>query len=114
MSNPADDILIFILLDNTDPSFIAWLRHKKWDYIYLERYAYPRIGETLDFVAAAGWLCDGNCFTHTNYMGKVDAFAGFAESVKTGTYNTGKIRVVMSDYQTNEDLAINYSYNFNY
>jgi hypothetical protein len=113
ISNAAEDISLFIPLDNTDPYFAATVKRKKWKYLYIERYAYQTVGGAPRVVGAYGWDCDGDCFQHSSFLENNVAFATFAESIKSKIYNAGKIKVVLADDQNIEDTTIEYSYNIN-
>jgi hypothetical protein len=110
-SNAGNDISVLVSLDHADPYIGAVAKNKSWDYIFIQRYAYQNSGGSQVLIASAAWECDGDCFGSNRVFNNTSAFATFSEKIKSADWNTGKIKVIVANYQSGEDFTMLYTYN---
>ncbi|HEY0677347.1 MAG TPA: hypothetical protein VGD17_03635 [Chitinophagaceae bacterium] len=106
-----NDVVVVLAADNGDPYFDVRVKDSKWDYFYIERYAFNRTGGMNEQIEADAWECYNSCYTQDKVIINTTDFLDFANAVKTKTWNNGEIFVIVADIETQEERSFLYNYN---
>jgi len=110
LSTPDNSILTVIPLDLTNPNFSVRTTNLNWNSLSIEKNAYFRTGSTNQLVASQSWNCAGGCIPAEKSIYDNQAFASFAQSMKTKTWNNADVTIKISDTITNATYEFHHAW----
>lgn len=106
-----NDVVVVLAADNGEPYFDVRVTDGKWDYFYIERYAFNRNDGMNEQVAADTWECYASCYTSDKLIVNTTGFLNFSNLVKTKSWNNGEIFIIVADMETQRERSFFYTYN---
>jgi hypothetical protein len=111
LSTPDNSIITSIPLDLTDPNFLIRTKNVNWNSFSMKKNAWFRSGSNNQLVETQTWNCAGGCVPAEKSMSNSQAFASFAESMKTKAWNNADVTVRISDTTTNTTYEFTHAWN---
>lgn len=99
LSTPDNGVIVIVPLDITDPYFEIQVRDLKWDSVFVEKGGFKRNGNMNEQVGLKTWTCTSNCFGTDRIISNFQAFAVFAEQMKTTSWNNADVTIILTDQQ---------------
>ncbi|HYH15414.1 MAG TPA: hypothetical protein VD794_09340 [Flavisolibacter sp.] len=89
--------------DPSDPNFEIKTVNQNWNYLYIERHIYNRTNTGYVSVDGVAWECYDDCYTQPNTVKNSTAFANFASTINTKTWNESEIMIMLIDDNTGRE-----------
>jgi hypothetical protein len=110
LSSDNSDVVVVLAANNEDPYFDVRVKDSKWDYFYIERYAFNRNGGMNEQVAADAWECYASCYTSDKLIVNTTDFQDFSNTVKTKAWNNSEVFIIVADLETQQERTFFYHY----
>lgn len=105
-----NQVVVVVAADNADPYFDIRVKDSKWDYFYIERHAYNRIGNNNEPIAADAWDCYTSCYTHDKLIVNTTGFANYAEFMRNKVWNNSELFIIVADAESGNEETFYYTY----